>query len=179
MLSNTGHKGPQDMLTAIFCTIFPWHEISKASHVYQTWQHVVSDIKITFENRYVPRDVKYGSEMWFYNNLQTCDQTTILVVSHQLLAIKSWAQSRGTPCGPCGMHDTGAHYTWNTSIFPFQLPHHQCSNILLSSAAGTTSPLQAATAKNMWWPTAKIIQVRNVQRHILIFAAWFSHSVLF
>lgn len=49
--------------------------------------------------------------MWFYNNLQTCDQTTVLVVSHQLLTIKAWAQSHGTPCGTCGTHDTGAHYT--------------------------------------------------------------------
>jgi len=29
-------QGVQDMLTTIFYTIFSWHEINKASHVYRT-----------------------------------------------------------------------------------------------------------------------------------------------
>jgi len=115
--------------------------------------------------------------MWFYNNLQTCDQTTVLVVSHHLLIIKTWAQSHGTPCGPCGTRYWGTLSSKHFS-FPFPVTTPPMLHILLSSAAGTASPLQATTAKNMWWPTAKIIQVRNVQRHILIFAAWFAHCIV-
>ena len=73
MLLNTGHKGLQDMLTTVFCTIFPWHEINKASLVYRTWQHVVSDIKITYENRYIPRDVA--------NKVQKC----VFIITYRLV----------------------------------------------------------------------------------------------
>jgi hypothetical protein len=53
--------------------------------------------------------------------------------------------------------------------FPFPVTTPPMLHILLSSASGKTSPLQVTAAKNMWWSTAKIIQVRNMQRHILIF----------
>ena len=49
--------------------------------------------------------------------------------------------------------------------FPFPVTTPPMLHILLSSAAGTISPLQATAGKNVWWPTAKVIVQECAEAH--------------